>query len=80
MLQLNGYPIKINQNIIRKAILRKQNPDAKAYLNQQEFTKNAYFFKLQLLIVSSCKSKEMPDFLHVYDIKLMMSYRNFTTG
>ena len=43
MLQLNGYPIKITQNIIREAILRKQNLDAKAYLDQLEFTKNAYF-------------------------------------
>ena len=39
MLQQNGYPMKIIQNIIRKAIHKNQNPDAMLCPSQQESKK-----------------------------------------
>ena len=44
MLQQNGYPIKIIQNVIRKAINRNQNPGSKLRPNQQQSTKQYIFY------------------------------------
>ena len=81
MLQQNEYPTKTIRNVIRKAINRNQKPDAKLYPNQQQSTKHCVFFKLQFIDrISMQIEKEIREFLCPYDIKLIMSHRNFTIG
>ena len=81
MLQQNGYPTKTIRNVIRKAINRNQKPDAKLHPNQQQSTKHCVFFKLQFIDrISMQIEKEIREFLCAYDIKLIMSHRNFTIG
>ena len=81
MLQQNEYPTKTIRNVIRKAINRNQKPDAKLYPNQQQSTKHCVFFKLQFIDrISMQIEKEIREFLCPYDIKWIMSHRNFTIG
>ena len=84
MLLQNGYPFKIVQNIIRKAIHRSQNPYAKLCPNQQESKKHCVFLKLQFIDrISMQIQNEIRDFVAcviVYDMKLIMSHRIFTIG
>ena len=81
MLQQNRYPIKIIRNVIHKAINRNQNPGSKLHPNQQQSTKHCAFIKFQFIDhISTQIEKEICEFLHAYDIKLMMSHRNFTIG
>ena len=81
MLQQHGYPTKTIRNVIRKAINRNQKPDAKLHPNQQQSTKHCVFFKLQFIDrISMQIEKEIREFLCAYDIKLIMSHRNFTFG
>ena len=53
-----GILSKIIRNIIRKAIGRNQNPEAKLCPNQQESTKHRAFCNCTLLIVSLYKLKK----------------------
>ena len=63
MLQQNGYPTKIIQSIIRKAICRNQKPDAKFCPNQQKSMKHCVFFELQFIDRISLQiKKEIRDF------------------
>ena len=81
MLQQNVYPTKTIWNVIRKAINRNRKPDAKFHLNQQQSTKHCVVFKLQFIDRISIQiEKEIREFLCAYDIKLIMSHRNFTIG
>ena len=81
MLQQNGYPIKIIWNVIRKAMNKNQNPDAKLRPNQQQSTKHCVFFKLQFIdLISKQIEKEIRKFLCAYGIILIMSHCNFTIG
>ena len=80
ILQQNGYPIKTIRNVIRKAIHRNQNPDAKLHPNQQQPTKHCVFLKLQFSDrISMQIEKEIREFSCACDIKLM-SHRNLIIG
>ena len=81
MLQRNGYLIKIIRIDICKAINRNQNASTKLRPNHQQSIKHCVFFKLQFIDSISLQiKKEIRKFLCAYDIKLLMSQRNFTIG